>query len=173
MSVRGNLRGILYLALVSAWLGVAVAPAASAAESEADKNYGSSLSRVYFAHQRLLAVREACDQALPAEAGANEKSYNTWQMRNKLLLEELDARFTLMVKGVSRHEREYLRNLGKYEGAVIEYRNKERDELLALPREDMVRACADFRSYVAGQGSDFQKEYAEELRVLRQRKLPK
>lgn len=169
----GNVRRILRLALVSVLLCGAGAPVVRAAESETDKSYGSSLSRVYFAHQRLLAVREACDQALPGEVAANEKSYSSWQSRNKLLLEELDTRFTLMVKGVSRHEREYLRNLGKYEGAVIEYRNKERDELLALPREDMAKACADFRSYVAGQGSDFQKEYAAELRLLRQRKLPK
>lgn len=168
---------ILSVLVLPAVLGIAavfpVRAAESPAEAKADGNYGSSLSRVYFAHQRLLAVREACDQALPAETAANEKAYGTWQVRHKALLEELDARFMLMVRGVSRHEREYLRNLGKYEGAVIEYRNKERDELLAQPREGIVQGCADFRAYLAGAGSDFRKEYAEELRILRQRKLPK
>ncbi len=171
------MRRIPRLVVLPAVLGLAVifnAPAAeSPAESKAGNNYGSSLSRVYFAHQRLLAVREACDQALPGEAAANEKAYGAWQSRHKALLAELDARFTLMVRGVSRHEREYLRNLGKYEGAVIEYRNKERDELLAQPREGVASGCADFRAYLTGSGSDFQKEYVEELRLLRQRKLPK
>jgi hypothetical protein len=170
-------RRILSVVVLPAVLAIAAIFPARAAESpadaRADSNYGSNLSRVYFAHQRLLAVRDACDQALPGDAAANEKAYSVWQSRHKALLEELDVRFTLMVRGVSRHEREYLRNLGKYEGAVIEYRNKERDELLAQPREGIGQGCADFRAYLAGSGSDFHKEYAEELRILRQRKLPK
>lgn len=144
-----------------------------AAEAPTDNSYGSSLSRVYSAHQSLLAVREACDRAMPGDAAANEKAYNAWQSRHRALLDELDTRFTLMVKGVSRHEREYLRNLGKYEGALIENRNRERDELLAQPREELARACADFRAQLSGTGLDFRKEFADELRIIRQRKLPK
>jgi hypothetical protein len=145
---------------------------AMAAEAPADNSYGSSLSRVYSAYQSLLALREACDKAQPAQAPANDKAYNAWQSRHRALLDELDTRFTLMIKGVSRHEREYLRNLGKYEGALIENRNRERDELLAQPREDLVRACTDFRAQLGGGGLDFRKEFAEELRIIRQRKLP-
>jgi hypothetical protein len=151
---------------------LAAAVPAPAAEAPADHSYGSSLSRVYAAHQSLLALREACDQAMPGDAAANEKAYNAWQSRHRALLEELDTRFTLMVKGVSRHEREYLRNLGKYEGALIENRNRERDQLLAQPRAELAKACADFRAQLAGTGLDFRKEFAEELRIIRQRKLP-
>lgn len=144
---------------------------AVAAENPGD--YGANLSKIYFAHQRLLAVREACDQAFPAQAKAGEKAYAAWQARHKALLAELDARVTLMIRGASRDEREYMRNVGKYEGSILEYRNSERDELLAQPREGMEQGCADFRNYLVGAGSNFQQEYAEELRVLRQRKLPK
>jgi hypothetical protein len=144
---------------------------ALAAENPGD--YGANLSKIYFAHQRLLAVREACDQAFPAQAKAGEKAYAAWQARHKALLAELDARVTLMIRGASRDEREYMRNVGKYEGSILEYRNSERDELLAQPREGMEQGCADFRNYLVGAGSNFQQEYAEELRVLRQRKLPK
>ena len=135
--------------------------------------YGAALSRMYFAHQRLLAVRDACAQAFPAQAKAGEQAYAGWLARHRKLVDELDARVTMMIRGSSRDEKEYMRNVGKYEGSILEYRNSERDELLAQPREGMEQGCADFRNYLGGSGSDFQKEYAEELRVLRQRKLPK
>jgi hypothetical protein len=144
---------------------------AMAAEGSGD--YGAALSQIYLAHQRLLALREACDQALPAQAGANAKAYAVWQSRHKALLNELDARLTLMIRGASKDEREYMRNIGKYEGSILEYRTERRDEILAQPRDGMDQACADFRNYLTGSGSDFRKDYAEELRELRKRKLPK
>ena len=144
---------------------------AMAAEGSGD--YGAALSQIYFAHQRLLALRDACDQAFPAQAGANAKAYAVWQSRHKALLSELDARLTLMIRGASKDEREYMRNIGKYEGSILEYRTERRDEILAQPRDGMDQACADFRNYLTGSGSDFRKDYAEELRELRKRKLPK
>lgn len=148
---------------------------AGAAEKPGDGagSYGGNLSRVYFAHQRLLAVRDACDQAFPAQARANQKAYAAWQARHKALLAELDTRLTLMIRGASKDEQDYVRNIGKYEGTILEYRNNERDELLAQPRDGMEQGCSDFRNYLTGSGSDFNREYADELRVLRQRKLPK
>ena len=146
------------------------APFAAVAQ---DNDYGSNLSRVYFAHQRLLAVREACDQAFPAQAKAAERAFATWHARHKALLEELDARLTLMMRGASKDEREFVRNVGKYEGAILEYRVEQRKQILEQPRDGMEQGCADFRNYLTGSGSDFHSEYAEELRVLRERKLPK
>ncbi len=142
-----------------------------AAESPGD--YGANLREIYFAHQRLLALREACDQALPAQAKASEKAYAAWQTRHKALLNELEARLTLMIRRDSKDEKEYMRNVGKYEGAILEYRNDKRDELLAQPRDGMEQFCGDFRNYLTGSGSDFYKDYADELRELRKRKLPK
>ena len=138
-----------------------------------DGDYGSSLSRIYFAHQRLLAVREACDRAIPAQAKAGERAYAAWQARHKALLAELDARLTQMIRGASKNEQEYARNIGKYEGAILEYRNEQRDHILSQPRDGMEQGCAEFRDYLTGSGSDFLSEYADELSVLRKRKLPK
>lgn len=146
--------------------GLPVAAAESAGE------YGANLSKIYFAHQRLLALREACDQALPAQAKASEKAYADWQARHKALLSELDARLTLMIRGASKNEKEYMRNVGKYEGSILEYRIENRDEILAQPRDGIEQVCTDFRNYLTGSGSDFRREYAEELRELRKRKLP-
>lgn len=155
---------ILLCVLLSAGFPVA------AAENTGD--YGAKLREIYFAHQRLLALREACDQALPAQVKAGEKAYAAWQFRHKTLLNELDARLTLMIRGASKDEKEYMRNVGKYEGAILDYRNDKRDELLAQPRDGMEQFCGDFRNYLTGSGSDFNKEYAAELRELRKRKLP-
>ncbi len=141
-----------------------------AAESAGD--YGTNLSRIYFAHQRLLALRDACDQAFPAQAPANAKAYASWQTRHKALLSELDTRLTLMIRGASRDEKEYMRNVGKYEGSILEYRTENRDQILAQPRDGMEQGCGDYRNYLTGSGSDFNKEYADELRELRKRKLP-
>ena len=138
-----------------------------------DGDYGSSLSRIYFAHQRLLAVREACDKAIPAQAKASERAYASWQVRHKALLGELDARLTQMIRGASTSEQEYARNIGKYEGAILEYRNEQREQILAQPRDGMEQGCAEFRDYLIGSGSDFRVEYAEELSILRKRKLPR
>lgn len=168
--MRTDTAGIWMLGLVL----VTALPAAWAQNSaDAASPYGTSLSRVYLAHQRLLAVRDACAQAFPGQAKAGEMAYAAWQRRHKALLTELDNRVTLMIHGSSKDEKDYMRNVGKYEGSVIEYRNGERDDLLAQPRDGMEQGCADFRAYLTGSGSDFNREYAEELRVLRQRKLPK
>ncbi len=150
--------------------GLMIGLPAAAAEKAGD--YGTHLSTVYFAHQRLLALREACDQALPAQAKAGEKAYAAWHARHKALLNELDARLTLMIRGASKDEKEYMRNVGKYEGSILEYRTENRDQILAQPRDGMEQFCADFRNYLTGSGSDFRKEYADELRELRKRKLP-
>ena len=163
--------------VLGVWIGMLAVglalPAAAQDSGDTGSRYGSSLSRVYLAHQRLLAVRDACAQAFPAQAKAGEKAYAAWQMRHKGMLNELDNRVTLMIRGSSKDEKDYMRNVGKYEGYVLEYRNGERDELLAQPRDGMETACADFRNYLTGSGSDFNREYAEELRVIRQRKLTK
>lgn len=143
---------------------------ATAAENTGD--YGTHLSRIYFAHQRLLALQEACDQALPEQKQVNAQAYAAWQKRHQALLNELDARLTLMIRGASRDEKEYMRNVGKYEGSILEYRTESRDQILAQPRDGMAQGCSDFRNYLTGSGSDFNTEYADELRELRKRKLP-
>ncbi len=144
-----------------------------AVAADAAGDYGTNLSAVYFAHQRLLALREACDAALPAQAQANVKAYASWQARHKALLNELDARLTLMMRGASKDEKEYMRSVREYEGSILEYRKEQREQILAQPRDGIEQGCGDYRNYLTGSGSDFHKEYADELRELRKRKLPK
>lgn len=161
------------------WMLCAAASAAQTPDAApgsppaAGGGYGNALSTIYLAHQRVLGIREACDRIQPAQAKATEKAFLSWQGRHKLLLSELDLRLTQMIRGSSKDEKDYLRNIGKYEGSILDYRMSVRDDLLAEPREGAVKVCADFRNYLAGPASDFQKEYAEELHQLRQRRAPK
>lgn len=154
-------------------LCVALGAGSPAVAAENAGDYGANLSRIYFAHQRLLALREACDQALPDQSKVNAKAYAGWQARHKDLLSELDTRLTLMIRGASKDEKEYVRNIGKYEGAILQERNDYRDKFAAQPREEVERLCRDYPNYLVGSGSDFNKDYADELRELRKRKLPK
>lgn len=165
--MRVGVKGGLVLLCAALMVGL---PAAAA---EKTGDYGTNLSTIYFAHQRLLALREACDQVLPAQVKLNEKAYAAWQARHKALLSELDARLTLMIRGASKDEREYMRNIGKYEGSILEYRSENREQILAQPRDGIEQVCADFRNYLNGSGSDFHKDYADELREIRKRRLPK
>jgi hypothetical protein len=159
--------------LAAGVIGVMLGSTGTVPAAQGGGDYGVALSRIYFAHQRLLALREACDQVFPAQVRANEKAYVAWQTRHKGLLNELEARLTLMIRGASKDEREYMRNVGKYEGSILEYRTGQREEILAQPRDGLEQGCADFRNYLTGSGSDFHKEYVEELRELRKRKLPR
>lgn len=160
--------GVFKAGLLCAACAAGLPSAAVAAAGD----YGINLRAVYFAHQRVLAVREACDEALPAQAQAQAKAYASWQARHKALLNELDARLTLMIRGAAKDEKEYMRSVGKYEGAILEYRKEQREQILAQPRDGIEQGCGDFRNYLTGSGSDFHKEYAGELRELRKRKLP-
>ena len=154
-------------------LCAALAASPPVAAAEVAGGYGENLSRIYFAHQRLLALREACDQALPGQTKTNAMAYAAWQSRHKDLLSELDTRLTLMIRGASKDEKDYMRNIGKYEGAILEERKDYRERFAAQPRDEVDRLCRDFPGYLTGSGSDFNKEYADELRELRKRKLPK
>ena len=150
-------------------------PAPAAWLTRAPAPYGAGLSRVYFAAS-APAVRCATPvrQAFPAQAKAGERAYAAWQPRHKALLAELDARVTQMIRGASKDEKEYMRNVGKYEGSILEYRNGERDELLAQPRDGMEQGCARFPQLPDRHGLGFpRRNMPNELRVLRQRKLPK
>jgi len=158
-----------------AWMfcAAAVSAAQNPAAAGGEGGYGQALSTIYLAHQRVLGIREACDRIQPAQAKATEKAFLGWQARHKLLLSELELRLTQMIRGASRDERDYLRNIGRHEGAILDYRMSVRDDLLGEPPEAAAKVCADFRGYLSGPGSDFQKEYAEELRLLRQRRAMK
>jgi hypothetical protein len=142
--------------------------AALAAESSGD--YAQDLGRVYGAYQRLLAMKEACDSAVPATRAANGKAFAAWQAQYRPLVQELQRRVTAMIRLASKDEQDYTRNVGKYEGAILEERLEYKELLIGLGAEELGQQCRRWPTYLKSSEADFGKTYAAELTTIRKRK---
>jgi hypothetical protein len=128
-----------------------------------------ALNIVYGSYQSVLSNKEACDAAFPAQRAANAKALDGWQKRHRKLIVELDGYFTQLIKRASADEKEYSRNVGKAEGALLQQRQEVKDALLAKPRAEREQVCKALPRFLNGPDSDLEKAYAEELRVIRGR----
>ena len=141
-----------------------------AAAAESADNYASDLSRVYWGYYQVLAQKEACDASVPATRAANDKALAAWQAQHRALVEELQRRVTAMIRAASRDEKEYARNLGKYEGAILQERREYRDSLLKLGADDLRVQCQGMAEVLRGPDADLARIYAAELDAIRRRK---
>ena len=141
-----------------------------AAAAEATGDYATDLGRVYGGYQRMLAMKEACDTAVPSARGANEKAFTAWQARHHALIQDLQRRVTAMIRLASNDQQEYVRNLGKYEGEILQERQEYREILLALGPDDLREQCQRVPAMLKGPGADLGKVYAAELATIRKRK---
>jgi hypothetical protein len=132
--------------------------------------YRTSLTEVYGAYQRVLSRRDACGTAFPQGRGAIEKAFTSWHGRHKRLISELDQRIATMIHGASKDEKDFARNFGKYEGAILRQREEVKQTLLQQDRSDLKVICDELVELLR---SDFEleKEFAEELAVVRKRPL--
>ena len=153
--------------LLLAWL--ILAPLAAGAV-ESTGNYASDLATVYGGYQRMIAMKEACDKAVPATRAANDKAFAAWLGRHKALIQELQRRVTAMIRLASTDEKDYARNLGKYEGAILQERQDYRETLLGLGQDDLREQCQRMPEALKGEDADLAKVYAAELAVIRKRK---
>jgi hypothetical protein len=150
---------------------VVAALACGDAGAQATGEYAADLSRVYEAPQLIRAIKEACESAHTATRAANEAAYNSWRRRHQALLRELEVRFTVMVRSASTDEQDYAKNLGKYAGAIVDYRQELMTQFLSQPPQEVERHCREFPQYLRGEDADLPKRYAEELKSIRKRKL--
>jgi hypothetical protein len=155
------------------WLaGCALAALAAPAWPQAARSeYSLSLSDVYGAYQHILARREACASAIPQTRASTDKAYGVWQTRHRKLLDELEQRFNMMIRGASRDEKEYARNVGKYEGALLRQREEAKQELLQMPRAELEVECRGLPEFLQSADSDLEKAFADQLAVVRKRPL--
>ena len=151
--------------------GLVAAACAPAVAAQSDTGYAGSLREVYGAYQAVLARRDACTSAFPLARGASETAYTAWHGRNKKLVAELDQRFAMMIRGASRNESEYTRNVGRYEGAILKQREEVKQELLQTPLADLEALCSGLPGFLQSADSDLEKAYAEELTIVRKRPL--
>ena len=121
---------ISFAAGVALGCGVAVA-------AEVSGNYAADLARVYDGYQRYLALKEACDTAVPTARAANDKAFSTWQAQHRALIQDLERRVDAMIRLASKDAEDYVRNVGKYRGEMLLQHKDYRDILLGLGTEEL------------------------------------
>ena len=141
-----------------------------AAAAEAPDSYAADLGRVYGGYQRMLAMKEACDTAVPAARAANDKAFAAWHAQHRTLIQDLQRRVTAMILAASADKDDYVRNIGQYEGAILLERKEYRDTLLGLGTEELREQCQRMPEMLKGPGADLAQVYAAELATLRKRK---
>jgi len=155
-------------------IGVAHAASSTpAVTAEPRTEYRLSLTDVYGAYQSILARKDACSSAFPQTRTVTDRAYSAWQTRHKRLLDELDQRINMMIRGVSRDEKDYARNIGKYEGAILRQREEVKQTLLQQPRAELELECKALPEFLQAADSDLEKEFSEQLAILRKRPLAK
>ena len=140
-----------------------------AAQGSAD-SYSSDLSRVYWGYYQVLTQKDVCDSAAPATRSANGTALAAWQTKHKALVDELRRRVTAMIRLASTDEKDYTRNLGKYEGAILQERQDYRESLLKLDAKELRAQCQRMSGVLKGPEADLEKVYAVELDAIRKRK---
>jgi hypothetical protein len=143
---------------------------AAATAAEVPASYAEDLGRVYGGYQRLLALKEACDTAVPAARAANDKAFAIWQSQHRSLIQELQRRVKAMVLAASTDKDDYVRNIGKYEGEILLERKEYRDTLLGLGKKELGDQCLRMPEMLKGPGADLARVYAAELATIRKRK---
>ena len=163
MNPRSYIRSVLAIG--------ALACASGAFAQEGRSEYRLSLTDVYGAYQSILARREACASAFPQNRPASDRAYTAWQGRHKKLLDELEQRVNMMIRGASKDEKDYAKNIGKYEGAILRQREEVKQTLMQQPRADLEAECKGLPDFLQGADSDLEKGFAEQLAILRKRPL--
>jgi len=156
--------------LTLAAVTVALAYGGTAAAAETPGNYATDLGRVYGGYQRILALKEACDTAVPAARAANNRAFAAWEAQHRALLLDLRQRVEAMIRAASKDKDEYVRNLGKYQGAILLERKEYRDVLLALGADELRDQCQRMPESLKGADTDLARVYAAELETIRKRK---
>ncbi|MGH8702131.1 MAG: hypothetical protein ACREVR_13310 [Burkholderiales bacterium] len=151
-------------------VAAALALAATAAAAQVPDSYAADLGRLYGGYQRMLAMKEACDAAVPAARAANDKAFATWQAQHRSLIQDLQRRVKAMILAASTDKDDYVRNVGKYEGEILLDRKEYRDTLLGLGTEELRDQCQRMPEALKGSGADLAQVYAAELATIRKRK---
>jgi len=115
-------------------------------------------------------MKDACDMAVPAARAANDKAFAMWQTQHRALIQELQRRVQAMILAASTDKEDYVRNVGKYEGAILLERKEYRDTLLGLGKDELRDQCQRMPETLTGSSADLAQVYAAELASIRKRK---
>ena len=137
--------------------------AAWAAEA---REYNTDLATLYHEHQRVLAMRDACETAQPLSRADFAAAYEDWRTRHARLLDDLENRFAAVIKRASKDQADYSRNYGKYQLEVLEMREDSKRMLLAQNKDKLAEQCKEFPAYLRHPRSDIRALYPDEYRHI-------
>jgi len=163
---RGTLRTSLSCALVI----VCTAIAAPLAAQKASGDYATDLGVVYAGYQRILALKEACDEAVAETRAANARAFSKWQSRHANLLAELKRRVTAMIRRASTSEQDFTRKLGKYEGAILLSREEQKITFLTEGADTLKARCQRVPELLGSAEGDLAAVFSSELETIRKQK---
>jgi hypothetical protein len=143
-------------------LGIVAAHVAA----QATGDYAANLATLYNERHRLVAFKDACSRVLPKLRRDTQAAYEQWVDRHEDVLENLEARFLMMIKQASRDEKEYERNYARYHEAVMHERQTQKDTFLAMPKPELLKECREFPAYLRGPQSDMYNKYPEEFNSI-------
>lgn len=146
-----------------------LAGAGSPVAAQATGDYAADLSTLYAERYSLQVLKDVCIGAQPRTRAAVQKAYDEWRERHEDLIEDLDARFSAMIKRISTDQKDYSRNYGKYQGAVMRLRQEQKDDLLALPREELLKQCKELPGHLRSTQSDIPVKYPDEFKTVYKR----
>jgi hypothetical protein len=161
---------MLRIACLTVSFAAAMTITARGGAQQASGDYATDLGYVYAGYQEIVALKEACDEAVPGTRAASGRAFSEWQARHKELLAELKRRVTSMVRLASSDEREYARNLGKYEGAILLSREEHKMSFLALGTDKLRAQCERIPELLKGPQADLNVIFAGELKTIRKHK---
>ncbi len=130
--------------------------------------FRANLVDVYGRYQGLVARRDACNAAFPKVKAVTDLAFDAWLGRHKKLVQELDQKVSVMIRAYSKDDKDFSRNFGKFHGSLLQQREEVRDTLLRQDRSDLEGMCKDLPLFLKGAESDLEKEFAEELKVVRE-----
>jgi len=145
---------------------LALAGASPPSVAQATGNYAADLGTLYGERYSLQVQKDVCIGVQPKTRRELQKAYDDWMERHEDLVEDLDARFRAMIKQASRDQQEYSRNFGKYQGAVMSQRQEQKEVLLALPKDELLRQCKELPGYLRSPKSNITAKYPDEVKTV-------
>jgi hypothetical protein len=152
--------------VVAAIVAAAVTSSAHAAVSAAD--YRASLLQILGRYEGVLALRDACASAFPQSKTTLEKAFGAWQTRHRKFINELEQRFSQMIRAHSKDDKDYARNFGKYQGQLLQQREEVKQAHLLESRGELETRCKALPEFLQSRESDIESEFANEILILRQ-----
>lgn len=145
---------------------LALAGASAQSVAQATGDYATDLGTLYGERYALQAQKDVCISVRPKTRAVLQSAYDDWRERHEDLLEDLDDRFAALIKQASTDQKEYTRNFGKYQGAVMRQRQEDKETLLALPRDELLKQCKELPGYLRSPQSNIPVRYPDEFKTV-------